>query len=71
MFRRACNWSISSARLIQHILSHPISLISILTLFSYLHGLYLSGSPTKTLHAFLFSPFYVYFMFTINVSDKE
>lgn len=53
--------SLSCARLIQSTFSHQISLKSILILTSHLHIRlprcpFPSGFPTKTLHAFLFSP---------------
>ncbi|PNF42139.1 hypothetical protein B7P43_G10280 [Cryptotermes secundus] len=50
MFTRALHWSLSSARSIQSIPSHPISLRSILLLFTHLRlglpsGLFPSGIP--------------------------
>jgi hypothetical protein len=55
------HWSLSWARPIQSIQSHPISLRSILILPTYLRlglpsGLIPSGFPTNILYAFLFSP---------------
>jgi hypothetical protein len=60
VFTRALHWSLSWARPIQSIPSHPISLWSVLTLSTYLRigllsGLFLSGFPTNILYAFLFS----------------
>jgi hypothetical protein len=61
VFTRALHSSPSSARSIQSITSHPISLRSILILFTHLllglpSGLPPSGFPTNILYAFLFSP---------------
>jgi hypothetical protein len=61
VFTSALHWSLSWARSILSIAHHPISLRSNLILSSHLHlglpsGLYPFGSPTKILHAFLFSP---------------
>jgi hypothetical protein len=60
VFTRALHWSLSWARSIQSIPSHPISLRSIVILSSYLRrlhsGLFPSGFPTKILYAFLFPP---------------
>jgi hypothetical protein len=58
MFKRSCHWSLSSARWIKPMSSHPISLRYILILSCYLclglhSGLFPSGLPTKTLYAFL------------------
>jgi hypothetical protein len=60
LFTRTRHWSLSWIRWIQSISSHPISLRSILILFSYLRigllsGPFPSGSPTKTLNEFVFS----------------
>jgi hypothetical protein len=60
VFTRALHLSLSWARSIQSILSHPISLRSILTLSTHLRldlhsGLFPSGFPTNILYAFLFS----------------
>jgi hypothetical protein len=57
VFKRALHWSLSWARSIQSIPSYPISLRSILILFTHLHlglpsGLFPSGSPTNILYAF-------------------
>jgi hypothetical protein len=57
---RAIHWSLSWARSIQSLPSHPISLRSILILSTYLRlglpsGLFPSGFPTNVLYAF-FSP---------------
>jgi hypothetical protein len=62
VFTRALHWSLSWARSIQFIPSHPIYLRSILTLFTHLRyglpsGLFPSCFPTSILYAFLFSPF--------------
>jgi hypothetical protein len=58
MFTRALHWFLSWARSIQSIPPHPISLRSILILFSHClglpSGLFPSGFPTKILYAFLF-----------------
>jgi hypothetical protein len=61
VFTRSLHWSLSSARSIQSITSHPISLRSILILSTHLHhglpsGLFPSDFPTKILYAFFFSP---------------
>ena len=48
--------SLFCARIIQSTYSHQISLKSILILTTHLHLHLPSGFPTKTLHAFLFSP---------------
>jgi hypothetical protein len=61
VFTRALHWSLSWARSIQSIPSHPISLRSILLLSTHLRlglpsGLYPSGFPTNILYAFLVSP---------------
>jgi hypothetical protein len=61
-FTRALHWSLSLARSIQSIPSHPISLRSILILSTHLRlglpsGIFPSGFPTNLLYAFLFSPF--------------
>jgi hypothetical protein len=58
MFTRAFHWSLSWARSIQSIPSHPISLRSILILSTHLHlglpsGLFPSGLPTNILYAFV------------------
>jgi hypothetical protein len=62
VFTRALHWSLSWARSIQSIPSHPISLRSIIILFTYLRlvlpsGLFSSGFSTNILYAFLFSTF--------------
>jgi hypothetical protein len=62
VFTRALHWSLSWARSIQSILSHPISLRTILILSTYLRlglpcGLFPSGFRTNILHAVLFSTF--------------
>jgi hypothetical protein len=54
VFTRALHWSLSWARSIQSIPSHPISLRPILILSTHLH--LHSGIPTNILCAFLFSP---------------
>jgi hypothetical protein len=59
VFTRVLHWSLSWARSIQSISSHPISLSSILILSAHLHlGLYSdlfpSGVTTNILYAFLF-----------------
>jgi hypothetical protein len=61
VFTRALHWSLSWARSIQSIQSHPIFLRYILILSTYLRvglpsGLLHSGFPTNILHAFLFFP---------------
>jgi hypothetical protein len=61
VFTRALHLSLSWARPIQSIPSHPISLRSILILSTYLrlglpNGLLPSGFPTNILYAFLLSP---------------
>jgi hypothetical protein len=61
VFKTAHHGSLSWARSIQSIPSHPISLRSVLILSSYLRlglpsGIFLSGSPTNVLYAFLVSP---------------
>jgi hypothetical protein len=61
VFTRASHWSLSCARLIQPMLPHPTHPRSILILSSHPHlvlpiGRFLSGFPTKSLYAFLFSP---------------
>jgi hypothetical protein len=54
---RAIHWSLSWARFIQFISSHPISPKSLLKLSIHLRfGLPLSGFPTNILYGFLFSP---------------
>ena len=60
-FTSACHLSLSWASLIQSKTQHPTSWRSILILSSHLclglpRGLFLSGSPTKTLHTPLLSP---------------
>jgi len=59
MFRRACHWSLSSARCIQSTTSHPISIRSILILSYHLcqglpHGLFPSCFPTKILYVCMY-----------------
>jgi hypothetical protein len=61
VFTTVRHWSLTSARRIQSIPPHPISLMSVLILSSYLRlglpgGLFPSGFPSKTLYAFVFSP---------------
>jgi hypothetical protein len=57
-----CSQELSAgSRSIQFITRHPISLPSILILFTHLrlglsNGLFLSGCPTNILYAFVFSP---------------
>jgi hypothetical protein len=60
VFTRALHWSLFSVRSIQSIPPHPISLRSILILFTHLRlglpsGLFPSGFPTNILYAFLLS----------------
>jgi hypothetical protein len=60
VFTRARHWSLSSARWIQSIQPHPISLRSILILSTSLclclpSCLFQSGCPTKILPVFLFT----------------
>jgi hypothetical protein len=62
VFTRALHWSLSWARSIQSIPSHPISLRFILILSTHLRlgliiGLFPFGFPTNILHAFRFSAF--------------
>jgi hypothetical protein len=57
VFTRALHWSLSRARLIQSLTSHPTSLRSILILSSHLRlvlysSLFPSGLPTKILYEF-------------------
>jgi hypothetical protein len=64
--------SLSKPRWAQSISCHPFTLISILISFSHLrlgllHALLSSGSPTKTLHTFLFSSLYVPWPNHLNV----
>jgi hypothetical protein len=59
VFTKALHWSLSWARSIQCIPSHPIFLRSILILFTHLSlghhiGVFPSGFPTNILYAFLF-----------------
>jgi hypothetical protein len=61
VFTRALNWTLPWAILFQYIPPQPISLKSILILFSYLRvgfpsGVFPSGFLTKILPAFLFAP---------------
>jgi hypothetical protein len=61
VFTRALHWSLSWARSIQYIPSHPISPRSILILSTHLHldlpsGLLRSCFPTNILYAFLLVP---------------
>jgi hypothetical protein len=63
IFTRALHWSLSWSRSIQSIPPHLTSLRSILILSTYLclglpSGLFPSGFPTNTVHAFLFGPIY-------------
>jgi hypothetical protein len=62
VFTRALHWSLFWARSIQSILSHSISLRSILILSTHLlhvlpSGIFPSGIPTNLLYAFLSSHF--------------
>jgi hypothetical protein len=64
VFIRALHWSISSARSIQSIPPHPISLRSIVILFTHLRhglprGLFPSGFPINSLYTILFSLCYM------------
>ena len=63
MFIRACHLSLSRAKLIQSMPHHPTSFWSTLILFFHLClrfpiGLFPSGTPSKILHAFVFSPIF-------------
>jgi hypothetical protein len=71
-FTRALHLSLSWARSIQSIPSHPISLRSTLILRNQLRlslpsGLFPSGFPTNILYPFLFSPFVLYILPTSPV----
>jgi hypothetical protein len=61
MFTRALHWSLSWARLIQSIPSHPISLKIYINIVQHLclglpNGLFPSGLPINILYALFFSP---------------
>jgi hypothetical protein len=75
VFTRALHWSLSWARSIQSIPSHPIYLKTILTLSTHLRlrlpsGLFPSGFPTNILHTFLFSPFVLHALISYWQSRK-
>jgi len=60
VFTKAYHWPLPWTRWIQSTTFHPISLRSIIILFSYLHlrlpsGPFISGFPTKILYAFFIS----------------
>jgi hypothetical protein len=62
VFTRVLHWSLSWAISIESILSQPVSLRSILILYTHLRlrlpsGLFPFGFLTNILYAFLFSPF--------------
>jgi hypothetical protein len=61
VFTRVLHWSLSWVRSIHSIPPYPVSLSLILILSFHIRlglpsSLFLSGLPTKILHAFLFSP---------------
>jgi hypothetical protein len=71
--QESTNWSLSWARSIQSIPSHPISLGSILILSTHLRlglpsGLFTSGFPNNILCAVLFSPFVLH---ALSISSKN
>jgi hypothetical protein len=66
VFARALHWSLASSRSVQSIPSYPVSLRSILILFTHLRlglptGLFPSDFATNILYAFIFSPIHAIF----------